>query len=102
MAFAKEQLAIKEKLEKKGFDVLVTDNIGKYAADQNIKKSFEEELRVSLEHDIMRDFFNKLNEADAFLVCNYDRKGVKGYLGTSVLMELGLAHYLKKKIFLMT
>jgi len=101
MSFATEQLEVKKTLEEMGHTILITDNIEKYASDASIKKSFEEELRLSLEDDIMMSFFKKIAESDAFLVMNYEKKGVKGYIGTSVIMELGLAYYLGKKVYLL-
>jgi hypothetical protein len=79
----------------------LTDDIEEYVDKPSIKASFEEELRVSLEYDIMRSFFGKVAESDAFLVCNYPKNGISGYLGTSVLMELGLAYHLGKQIYLL-
>ena len=32
---------------------------------------------------------------------SYDKNGVKGYIGGNTLMEMGLAFYLKKKIYLL-
>jgi len=101
MAFAKEQVEAMRILKNRGFEVLATENIEKYVDTPAIKSSFDEELKISLEYDIMRDFFNKIAESDAFLVMNYPKKGIEGYLGASVLMEMGLAYYLKKKIFLL-
>lgn len=40
-------------------------------------------------------------KSDAILVLNYPKNGIRGYIGTSSLMEIGLAHYLGKKIFLL-
>ena len=34
-------------------------------------------------------------------VCNYDKKDIKGYIGGNTLMEMGLAFFLKKKIYLL-
>jgi hypothetical protein len=101
MAFAKEQIAIKDILVTAGHTVLLTDDIGEYVEKPAIKSSFEEELRISREYDIMRSFFNKIAESDAFFVCNLPKNGISGYLGTSVLMELGLAYYLEKRIYLL-
>jgi len=101
LVFAKEQLKTKKFLEEKGHVCLVTDDIQEYIDRPEIKKSFEEELKISKRDDVMKTCFNKIDDSDAFLVCNYDKNGVKGYLGTSVLMELGLALHLGKKIFLL-
>lgn len=100
MTFAKEQIEIKKKLEQLGHEVLITDDIELFANDNQIKHNFEEELKLCLEYDIIRSFFNKIAESDAYLICNYEKNGIKGYIGASVLMEIGLAYYLKKKIFL--
>jgi uncharacterized membrane protein (UPF0127 family) len=40
-------------------------------------------------------------KSDAVLVLNYDRKGIKNYIGGNTLMEIGFAHVLNKKIYLM-
>ncbi|HCO99107.1 MAG TPA: hypothetical protein DIT56_00675 [Candidatus Moranbacteria bacterium] len=100
MTFAREQIEIKKELEKAGHKVLITDDIESFAKDEAIKQSFEEELKLCLECDVIRSFFNKIAESDAYLVCNYEKNDIKGYLGASVLMEIGLAYYLKKKIYL--
>ncbi len=38
---------------------------------------------------------------DAILVTNYPKNGIDGYVGGNSLMEMGLAHYLRKKIYLL-
>jgi hypothetical protein len=101
MVFAKEQIEIQKILVDSGHEVFLTDDIEEYVDKPSIKSSFEEELKVSLEYDIMRSFFDKIAKSDAFLVCNNPKNGISGYLGTSVLMELGLAYYLGKKIYLL-
>ena len=39
--------------------------------------------------------------ADAILVANCDKKGIKGYVGSNTLMEMGLAFHLDKPIYLL-
>ena len=38
---------------------------------------------------------------DAILVLNYDKRGIKNYIGGNTLMEIGFAHVLKQKVFLL-
>ena len=38
---------------------------------------------------------------DAILVCNFDKKGIKNYIGGNTLMEIGFAHVNDKKVFLL-
>jgi hypothetical protein len=35
------------------------------------------------------------------LILNHEKNGIKGYIGTSTIIEIGLAYYLGKSIFLM-
>jgi predicted RNA-binding protein with PUA domain len=39
--------------------------------------------------------------SDAILVLNFDKNGVKNYIGGNTLMEIGFAHVHDKKIFLL-
>jgi hypothetical protein len=49
----------------------------------------------------IRDHFDKVQWADVILVTNYDKNGVANYIGPNTLMEMGLAFYLGKKIYLL-
>ena len=49
---------------------------------------------------LMRGHFDKVAEADAILVLNYEKHGVQNYIGGNVLMEMALAFYLNKPIFI--
>lgn len=101
MTFAKKQIEASKYLKNSGHEVLLTDDIEHYLKDKNIKLNFEEELEISKKYDIIRTFFNKIVESDALLIINHDKKGISGYIGTSVIMEIGLAYFLKKKIYLL-
>jgi len=52
-------------------------------------------------YDVIRYYFEKIKNADAILVLNYDKRGVKNYIGGNVFLEMGFAHVLGKKIFLL-
>jgi hypothetical protein len=45
--------------------------------------------------------FDKEVWADAILVTNYDKNGIAGYVGGNTLMEMGVAFFLKKPIYLL-
>ncbi len=50
---------------------------------------------------LMKNHFNKIASSDAILVVNDEKRGIKGYIGANVLMEMGLAFHLKKPIFVL-
>ncbi len=49
----------------------------------------------------MKKHFNKVVWSDAILVLNYDKNNIPGYIGANTLMEMGLALFLNKKIYLL-
>lgn len=54
-----------------------------------------------IENDIIKKCFNLVAESDAVIFLNKAKNGIDGYIGTSSLMEMGLAYYLGKQIYLM-
>ncbi len=97
MSFSKEMLDIKTKLEGQGHTIVVPDSAEKYVAGAiNIENKWE---KMGL--DAIRVYFNEIKNSDAILVINLDKNGVQNYIGGNGLMEIGFAHVLNKKIFLL-
>lgn len=100
MQFTEQMLDIKEKLNALGHDAFLTDLhepfIGKTDEEKEEIKIFQKN-----EKDAIREFWNKMQGADAVLVLNLDKHGVKNYIGGNTLMEIGFAHVLNQKIYLM-
>lgn len=49
----------------------------------------------------MRGHFKEVAKGDAILVVNDEKRGVKGYIGPNGLIEMGLAFYLNKPIYIL-
>ena len=52
-------------------------------------------------HLRIRSHFEKIEWANAILVTNYEKNNIANYIGPNTLMEMGLAFYLKKPIYLL-
>jgi hypothetical protein len=50
---------------------------------------------------LMEGHFAEVAKADAILVINHEKHGVANYIGGNVLMEMALAFYLRKPIFVL-
>ncbi len=100
MAFTDKMLEAKEALKKMGHSALVSGFASGYTG-----KSQEEIERLAVsdknEKDAIREFWEKIKQSDAILVLNYNRKDIRNYIGGNALMEIGFAHVLRKKIFLL-
>lgn len=111
VAFQDKALSIKEKLEKMGHKVKLWPTELKDEKGQLIcakeyyqirKKATNDEKWVwDRKAEALLGHFNKVVWSDAILVINYDKNNIKGYVGGNTLMEIGLAFFLQKKIYLL-
>ena len=96
--FHQEMKLTKEKLESAGHKVLTPHlEFGDFHEIKNKKPAFWRKKKA----EFMRDHFRKIRESDAILVLNYDKEGVKGYVGGNTLMDIAVAYEHDKKIFLL-
>ncbi|MBU1326850.1 hypothetical protein KKB64_00455 [Patescibacteria group bacterium] len=101
----KEVVEIGDRLRKLGFKVLLpqTADIMRKKGDYQVshyKTWWSNPGDYSKKADLIRGHFRKITQADAILVVNLEKKGMKGYIGGNTLMEMGLAFFLKKPIFI--
>ena len=55
----------------------------------------------NLKESAINDHYEKIDWCEAILVINCEKRGIKGYVGGNTLIEIGVAFYQKKKIFIM-
>lgn len=111
IAFYDEMLEIKNKLEELGHQIKlppfeVKDEFGNMISVKDyysIRKSETSELSWiwDRKEEAMRLHFQKIERSDAVLILNYDKNNIVNYIGANTLLEMGLAFYLNKKIFLL-
>jgi len=100
--FLKEIAEIESKLQKMGFTVFVPE--GLILHQQGIwtrPKTIKGRIAGKIEHDFIRKHFKIIEKSEAILVLNYDKNRVKNYIGPNTFLEIGIAYYLGKKIFLL-
>lgn len=100
MAFAEEMVKIKKELEKLGHKVQVPHGIEPHLKDKSFVDNLSGNYEFCIKNNVMKKCFDLVAAADAVLVLNHKRNGTEGYIGTSGLMEMAIAHHLNKKIFL--
>ncbi len=75
---------------------------GEYSlSDIEDKKNSGNFSAMVIENDAIRKWFGVIKNSDSVLVLNYDKKGIKNYVGGNAFLEIGFAHVLNKKIFLL-
>ncbi len=112
IAVIDEMYRLKTELEGLGHKVLLPPNEVPGESGELIPASEYYNQKKSLQKNddawIWRDHtdrivahFDKVSKADVVLIANYDKHGIKNYIGPNTLMEMGLAFYLQKKIYLL-
>jgi len=100
MQYVEKMIEVCDKLIELGHDAFVTD-----LHKSLVGKTDEEKEKIKLYQknnmDAIRVFWKAMQGSDAVLVLNYNKNGIKNYIGGNTLMEIGFAHVLNQKIFLM-
>ena len=105
-AFYKQAVDIEKELKNLGFKVLIplVANKMKKSGDFNVENyktwwknpnDYKRKLQLTIKH------FKEIEKGDPVLVLNYKKNGKAGYIGGAVLMEIALALYLKKPIYIL-
>jgi len=100
MQFTDNMVEARDSLIEKGHEAFITD----LHLDM-VGRSSDEIEQIKLQQkknsDVIKEFWSKMQGADAVLVLNYEKNGIKNYIGGNTLMEIGFAHVLNQKIFLL-
>jgi len=97
MTFSQEMLQLRDQLLQSGKSVLVPNSLE--TKPDRLDRSFG----VSMQQKtwFIFDHFSKIESSDAILVANYSKQGIDGYIGSNTLMEIAVASFLQKKIYIL-
>ena len=100
MQFTERMMELCVQLEAMGHKAFMSKFVSYY-----VGKTDEEKETIKLEqkynHDAIREFWKPMQGADALLVANYDKSGIKNYIGGNAFLEMGFAHVLQQKLYLL-
>lgn len=99
MQFTDKMVEVRDRLNEMGYKAFITD-LHRSMIGKNADEIEKIKLHQKFHMDAIREFWNAMQGADAVLVLNYDKNGVTNYIGGNTLMEIGFAHVLNQKIFL--
>lgn len=105
--FTYEIKKIADELKNLGFEVsipLTSEKIlqGEFSLEdiknEKEKGSFSQR---AIKFDSIRAYWNIIQKSDAILIANFDKKGIKNHIWGNSFLEMGFAHVLNKRIFLL-
>ena len=100
LRIAEQILQVKSELEKMGHQVFFPSVSEEYK-DKSEKEIKKIEQGDKIKNNAIRKYWENIKASNAILVLNYDKKGIKNYIGGSTFMEISFAYILDKKIFLL-
>jgi len=106
--FTKESHEIKKKLERENHlvfiypqEIEVNGNIISMEDYHAIRKNNPTKDLLKIKRSLIDEHIKRIKNSDAVLVLNFDKKGIKNYIGGNTFLEIGFAYLLGKKIFLL-
>jgi len=104
ISFRKEMVEYRDKLNALGHEAIICPVMEDLAFNRNpelMKKIETNHAQAKKEGGFIKWYYNAIVNSDAILVLNFDKKGIKNYIGGNTFMEMGFAHVHDKKIFLL-
>ncbi len=100
MQYTEKMLELRDKLIELGHDAFVTNLAAPFVGKTDDEK---ETIKIHQKEnmDAIREFWNLMQGADAILVANLDKHGIANYIGGNTFLEMGFAHVLNQKIFML-
>ncbi len=96
--FMDEMIKVQKKLEKIGFKVYMpikAKGVDYWAEDNT------ERVKAKKKFGFINEHMDRIEKSDAILVVNITKGKIKNYIGANTFLEMGFAHYRKKKIYVL-
>ncbi len=98
LKFYDNMLLLKAKLEKLGHTAhlpVMLPDIDYWAEDSAAR------VQAKQGKDLISEHIRKIEQSDAVLIANFSKPDMPNYIGANTFLEIGVAHYLGKKIFVL-
>jgi hypothetical protein len=102
--FADKLVEIYRELEKLGHQPMMHEEMFGIA-DGTAKELIDgielDHAEIKRKNNFIKFWHDLIKSGDAVLICNFDKNGIKNYIGGNTFLEIGFAHVNGKKIFIL-
>ena len=95
----KEMVNAKEIIERFGKHKVILPELTRYQHIRDVEGN--DELFTQIKNRLTNDNIHNVEVADALLILNYTHRGITNYVGGNSFLEMVVAYYLRKPIFLL-
>jgi hypothetical protein len=104
--FYKKAVVVQSELQTHGYKVIVPHTAKAMKKSDNYDAShyriwLKDAKKYGRKTWLMREHFKEVEAGDIILVINEEKHGIANYIGGNVLIEMALAFYLNKPIYLL-
>ena len=102
--FTNEMKAIADQLIARWHSVDLPITSKKILSWEITLEGFEQESEKrdrKIDDDVIRKYFDIIRDHDAILLVNCEKNNIPDYIGGNTFLEMGFAHVLNKKIYLL-
>lgn len=105
-SFYFQVVEVEKQLKDLGFKVRVPVTVNKIVKSNDFRvETYKTWMERPEDHKrkgyLTKKHFTEVEKGDIALVLNYKKNGKNGYIGGAVLMEMAIAFYLKKPIYIL-
>lgn len=97
-AFYNKIPPIKEALEKSGHIITLPNHYDKPDSESEVRGTIE---HANWKSELIKQSEKVISDVDAVLVLNYEKNGIKNYIGGATFLEMYDAFKLEKQIYMM-
>jgi hypothetical protein len=117
IGFYKEMESARDDLVRRGYEVKIPElalevpqefgggkkvYFGRYIEQNGGIDAFPADHKIwNMKGSAINDHYQKIDWCDVVLIINHEKRGIQGYIGGNTLIEIGVAFYLKKKIYIL-
>ena len=106
VTFYKQAVELGDELGELGYNVILPHSARVMQQNNDFERAHYQTWHTNPDDypkkaKLMRMHFDEITNGDAILVLNYEKHGRPNYIGGNVLMEMALAFYQQKPIFIL-
>lgn len=94
-------LEVQQELESMEFVVEIPWGVKKYRDNNFTHIPEKERAQDKKQNDLIKRYYEQIKEYDAVLVVNTEKNDVANYIGANTFLEMGFAHVLGKKLYIL-